>query len=71
MAAKNTPKYNKKEQNTESFFKGVRAEFKKIVWSTPKEVVNFSLVVLIISAITALLVYGLDTLFQYLVGIFV
>lgn len=58
MAQKNTTK--------KSFIKGVMSEWKKIAWPTPKEVLNYSIVVIVISVIVAALVFGLDSIFHFL-----
>ena len=45
------------------FFKEARAEFRKVTWPTPKQVVNNTGVVLISIVTTSLVIYGLDSLF--------
>lgn len=72
MAAKNTQNSNQKPaQKNQGFLKGVKTEWNKIVWPTPKETLEYSIVVVIISFIVALIVYGLDTVFQRLIGLFI
>ncbi len=45
-----------------SYFRGVRAEMKKVIWPDRKELVNYTAVVLVISGIVALTVWILDLL---------
>ena len=51
--------------------KGVRSEFKKVVWPTKKQLVNNTLIVIAALIIIGLVIFGLDTLFTTLVNIFV
>ncbi|WP_069651087.1 preprotein translocase subunit SecE [Caloranaerobacter ferrireducens] len=43
------------------FFKGVKAELKKVSWPNKKQLVNYTTVVLVSCALMALLVWLLDT----------
>lgn len=61
----------KKNVSKSSMAKGLASEWKKIVWPTPKEILNYAIVVIIISAVVALLIFGLDTLFHFLYGLFI
>lgn len=45
-----------------SFFKGVNAERKKVVWPTGKETIKNSVIVLIVVIIVGVAIYGVDTL---------
>lgn len=68
MAKKDT-KSNKKEikkenKNKKSFFKGLKAELKKVNWPTPKQLVNNTVAVITIVLITALIVFALDFTFE-------
>lgn len=68
MAKKDT-KSNKKEikkenKNKKSFFKGLKAELKKVNWPTPKQLVNNTVAVITIVFITALIVFVLDFTFE-------
>ena len=42
------------------YFKGVKAEMKKVIWPTKKELVNYTGVVILISVIVGLVVWVLD-----------
>ncbi len=64
---KEIKKNNKKEsKNKKSFFKGLKAELKKVIWPTPKQLVNSTTAVLVIVLITAVIVFALDFVFNLL-----
>ena len=65
---KNNNKKDKKEnsKNKKSFFKEFRAELKKVVWPTPKQLVNNTVAVITIVLITAAIVFVLDLAFESL-----
>lgn len=52
-----------------NFFKGVRSEFKKVIWPNKKEAGKYTGTVIIISLLTALLVYILDLGFAALINL--
>ena len=41
----------------------IKGEMKKIVWPTKSQIVNNTLVVIAVSLIAAVLIFGLDTIF--------
>lgn len=53
----------------EGFFAGVSKERKKIQWPDKKTTFQYTLLVLVISIITAFIIYGLDKLFGSLLGL--
>ena len=53
---------NKKKKK--SFFKDFKAELKKVVWPTPKQLVNNTVAVITIVLITAAIVFVLDLVFK-------
>ena len=61
-------KNNKKEnsKNKKSFFKDFKAELKKVVWPTPKQLVNNTVAVITIVLITEAIVFVLDLTFETL-----
>ena len=61
-------KNNKKEnsKNKKSFFKDFKAELKRVVWPTPKQLVNNTVAVITIVLITAAIVFVLDLAFESL-----
>lgn len=44
-------------------FTEIKGEMKKIVWPTKSQIVNNTLVVIAVSLIAAVLIFGLDTIF--------
>lgn len=61
--AKNN-KDNKEVKNKRHFFKDFKAELKKVIWPTPKQVVNNTVAVITIVLITAIIVFVLDLVFD-------
>ncbi len=59
---------NKKEnnKNKKSFFKDFKAELKRVVWPTPKQLLNNTIAVVTIVLITAAIVFVLDIAFEAL-----
>ena len=53
---------NKKE--SKHFFKDFKAELKKVIWPTPKQLVNNTVAVVTIVLITAVIVFALDAVFD-------
>ena len=53
---------NKKENKR--FFKDFKAELKKVIWPTPKQLVNNTVAVISIVLITAVIVFVLDFVFE-------
>ena len=66
--AKKEVKANKKEnnKNKKSFSKDFKAELKKVIWPTPKQLFNNTVAVLTIVLITAAIVFVLDLAFESL-----
>ena len=57
-------KTNKDLKNKKHFFKDFKAELKKVIWPTPKQVVNNTIAVIVIVLITATIVFVLDVVFD-------
>ena len=57
-------KTNKDLKNKRHFFKDFKAELKKVIWPTPKQVVNNTIAVIVIVLITATIVFVLDVVFD-------
>ncbi len=53
------------ENSGKSFWKGVKAEFKKIVWPTKEDLAKQSVAVLVVSLLTGALIAVLDFGIQY------
>ena len=67
---KNSKKPDKEKKKAKKgpikFLKDSRAEFKKVVWPTPKETTRNTIVVVIVCLLAGLLVFGVDSLFGLL-----
>ena len=57
---------NKDVKNKKHFFKDFKAELKKVIWPTPKQLVNKTVAVIVIVLITAAIVFVLDLFFELL-----
>ncbi|MDX2084100.1 MAG: preprotein translocase subunit SecE [Candidatus Melainabacteria bacterium] len=49
------------------YLQGVRAEWGKVIWPTPNQILAQTLVVLVVTAIMTLGVWGVDNLFSLLI----
>lgn len=63
MAQKDKKEIKNNKDKT-SFFKSFKAELKKVVWPTPKQLLNNTIAVLTIVLITAIIVFILDLAFE-------
>ena len=59
-------KNNKDVKNKKHFFKDFKAELKKVIWPTPKQLVNKTVAVIVIVLVTAAIVFVLDLVFYLL-----
>ena len=59
-------KVEKEKKEKKHFFKDFKAELKKVIWPTPKHVINNTTAVITIVLITALIVFMLDLTFETL-----
>ncbi len=57
-------KENKSKKENKYFFKDFKAELKKVIWPTPKQLVNNTVAVITIVLITAAIVFVLDFAFE-------
>ena len=55
---------NKEKKEKKHFFRDFKAELKKVIWPTPKQLVNNTVAVITIVLITALVVFALDVVFE-------
>ena len=72
--AKTTNNLAKAEQDQKSlgkYFRGVRSEFKKVIWPTKKQIFTYSLVVIVVSILVALAIYGLDYGIRGILSLFI
>ena len=54
-----------------AYFRGVRAELKKVNWPSKKELRNYTIVVFATTAAMTLVIWGLDLVFQSIVSLIV
>ncbi len=56
----------KKEKGKLSrYFRGVKAELKKVIWPTKKDLVNYTTVVVVMSVLMSFIVYVFDSVIRY------
>ena len=58
-------KKTKTKSGVEKFFENIIAEFRKIVWPNRNELIKQTLVVIIISLVMGVLIFGMDAAFNY------
>jgi preprotein translocase subunit SecE len=51
-----------------NFFKGVKADWNKIIWSDKKTIIRETVAVIVFSAVICAFIVGVDTLTQYSVN---
>lgn len=54
-----------------AYFKGVRSEMKKVIWPSRKDLINYTGVVILLSAIISIVVYFLDLGLHQVLKIFI
>ena len=59
-----TKKEIKEKKEKKHFFKDFKAELKKVIWPTPKQLANNTVAVITIVLITAVIVFALDFVFK-------
>lgn len=59
-----TKKDKKEKKEKKHFFKDFKAELKRVIWPTPKQLVNNTVAVITIVLITAVIVFVLDVIFE-------
>ncbi len=64
MAKTNKVNKTDKAKNKRHFWKDFKAELKKVVWPTPKQLVNSTVAVITIVLLTSLIVFVLDFGFE-------
>ena len=55
---------NKENKVKKHFFKDFKAELKKVIWPTPKQLVNNTIAVIVIVAVVCAIVFALDAVFK-------
>lgn len=59
------------KRDTGKYLRGVKSEFKKVVWPTKEQVIKYSLVVIVVSIITALVLSAYDEIVYFLIKLIV
>jgi len=59
-------KSKKEEKNKRHFFKDFKAELKRVVWPTPKQLLNSTIAVITIVLVIGVIVFALDMGFELL-----
>jgi len=59
-ASKPGKKKVKRKNRVAKYFREMRSELKKVVWPTPKQIVNNTVVALVIMAASAVVIWGID-----------
>ena len=62
----NNKKSKKEEKNKRHFFKDFKAELKRVVWPTPKQLLNSTIAVITIVLVVGVIVFALDMGFELL-----
>ena len=62
----NNKKSKKEEKNKRRFFKDFKAELKRVVWPTPKQLANSTIAVITMVLVIGVIVFGLDMVFELL-----
>ncbi len=55
----------KKQNKAVKFFKEVKAELKKVVWPSKKQVVNNTLIVIAAVLVIGIVIWAFDAIFQF------
>ena len=69
MAQKSTTPKVEEKQSLTKYFRGVKREFKRVVWPTKKQLFQYSLIVIFVSIVTALFIYAVDFVFSHIMGL--
>ena len=64
MPKKVSKEENKAKQEKKHYFKDFKAELKKVIWPTPKQLINNTIIVIAMVLITAVIVFALDLIFE-------
>ena len=57
----------KQKKSVVKYFKDARSEFKKVVWPSRKQVINNTIVVIVSMVVSGLAIWGVDTVFMFLI----
>lgn len=71
MSSRNNVTKVKTTTKMKNYFKGVRAELKKVNWPSKKELKNYTIVVLATCLVMTIVIWGLDLLFKQMMNFIV
>lgn len=54
-----------------TYFKGVKAELRKVIWPSKKELINYTGIVILLSVLIAVVVYVLDLGIHYALSLII
>jgi len=69
--AKNPGKLQKVWKSVREWFRGMKSELKKVVWPSRKQVVNNTLVALVVMVVAAVVIWGFDELASMAVNLLI
>ncbi|CAC9931512.1 preprotein translocase, SecE subunit [Aedoeadaptatus nemausensis] len=64
-----TPKTAEDQKSLGRYFRGVKREFKRVVWPTKKQLFQYSVIVILVSLVTAIFLYAVDFVFSRIMGL--
>lgn len=68
MATKSTNKTEETKGGLGRYFRGVKSEFKKVVWPSKETVIKYSTIVIIAVIISSLLLLAYDKIVMFIFG---
>jgi preprotein translocase subunit SecE len=66
ISAKKAAQKNKKKNPGKSFLQGVKIEMKKVIWPTKKELINYTVMVIVATIIVMAIIAAADGVFSQL-----
>ncbi len=67
MAASKVEKKPNIFKKIASYFRDLRSEFKKVTWPSKKQIINNTIVVIVVVAVSGIVIWGFDSLLTLLV----
>ncbi|MDK8276150.1 MULTISPECIES: preprotein translocase subunit SecE [Peptoniphilus] len=58
-------------KDTNKYLRGVKSEFKKVVWPTKEQVIKYSTVVIVVSILSALVLSAYDEIVYFIIKLIV
>ena len=70
-AVKPADKKPHKKNRVARWFREMRSELKKVVWSTPKQITNNTAIALVVMVASAVVIWGVDQIGSQIFGAFI